>query len=275
MIGQFLLTFREVLEASLITSIILAYLVRTNRRPLTKYVWLGLSAAAIASLILGISIWLVYGFLSKSIQVLFEGIAAIFAVGVLSSMIFWLAAKGKVIKEEVESKVEAYATKGAGLALGAFSFVVVFREGLETVLFLTPFVPSDFQGTMIGATLGVLASIALSYGIFIVGMRIDLRKFIYFTSVLLVLLAGGLAGYGVHEFIEYAQLGAVDLGWFGKYAYKLDIPSDSPFHHKGFVGSILAVMFGYTVSAEWGRLLVHIAYLAVALPFVVRAYRKT
>jgi len=275
LIGQFLLTFREVLEASLITSIILAYLVRTNRRPLTKYVWLGLSAATIASVIIGIIIWLVYGVLVKSIQVLFEGLAAIFAVGVLSSMIFWLAVKGKLIKEEVESRVEAYATKGGRLALGAFSFVLVFREGLETVLFLTPFIPSDLQGTVIGATLGALASIALSYGIFVVGMRIDLRRFFYFTSVLLVLLAGGLAGYGVHELIEYGLLAKVDLGWLGGYAYKLDIPSDSLFHHKGFIGSILAVMFGYTVSAEWGRLLVHIAYLAVALPFVVRAYRET
>jgi len=274
MIGQFLLTFREVLEAALVTSIILAYLVRTNRRHLTKCVWFGVSAATMASLILGISISLVYGFLSESMQVLFEGSAAILAVAVLSSMIFWLATKGKKIREEVESRVEAIATRGARFALGSFSFVLVFREGLETVLFLTPLLPGDFQGTIIGAILGVLASLALSYGVFVVGMRIDLRKFFYFTSVLLVLLAGGLAGYGVHELIEYAQFAGLDLGWFGRYAYKLNIPNGSLFHHKGLLGSIFAVMFGYTVSAEWGRLLVHFAYLALALPLVVRAYQE-
>ncbi|MEM3462974.1 MAG: FTR1 family protein [Candidatus Bathyarchaeia archaeon] len=274
MIAQFLLTFREVLEVSLITSIILAHLFRTNHRPLTKYVWLGISTAIIVSLILGISIWFIYGSLSKPLQVLFEGLAAIFAAGVLSYMIFWLTAKGKAIREEIESRVEAYATKGSRFALGAFSFAVAFREGLETVLFLAPFMPSDFQGTIIGATLGVLASALLSYGIFMVGMRIDLRKFFYFTSILLVLLAGGLAGYGVHELMEYVRLGAVDLGWFGRYAYELNVPNDSLFHHKGFIGSILAVMFGYTVSAEWGRILVHIAYLAIILPLLIRAYRK-
>lgn len=274
MIGQFLLTFREVLEAALVTSIILAHLVRTNRRSLMKYVWLGVSAATMASLILGLSIWLVYGFLSESTQVLFEGLAAIFAVAVLSSMILWLATKGKEIRQEVENRAEAIATRGGRLALWSFSFVVVFREGLETVLFLTSLLPGDFRGTIVGAVLGVLASLAFSYGVFAVGMRIDLRRFFYFTSVLLVLLAGGLAGYGVHELIEYAELAGLDLGWFGRYAYKLNVPSGSLLHHKGLLGAILAVMFGYTVSAEWGRLLVHFVYLALALPFVVRAYQQ-
>lgn len=258
MIGQFLLTFREVLEAALVTSIILAYLIRTNRRVLTRYVWLGVSAATLASLVVGTSIWLTYGLLSKPIQALFEGVAALLAVAVLSSMIFWLATKGKEIREEVERRVEAIATRGTGLALASFSFVVVFREGLETVLFLTPLMLRDFQGTVVGAALGILASLALSYGLFVVGMRINLRSFFYFTSTLLVLLAGGLAGYGVHELIEYAQLADLDLGWFARYAYRLDIHNGSPFHHKGLVGSVLAVMFGYTVNPEWGRLIVHL-----------------
>lgn len=274
MIGQFLIAFREGLEAALVTAIVLAYLTRTGRKHFNRYVWYGVYLATAASLVLGAAIWLVYGILSEAVQVLFEGSAALLAVVVLSSMIYWMAIKGSEIRTEVERRIENIATLGATLALVSFSFIVVFREGLETVLFLTPFLVADVIATLTGAFLGILASLALAFAMFLVGVRIDIRRFFYFTSVLLVFLAGGLAGYGVHELIEYAELSGIKLGWFAEIAYNLNIPSNSVFHHKGAVGSVFAVMFGYTVEAEWGRLIVHLAYLATALPLVLRAFRK-
>jgi high-affinity iron transporter len=274
LIGQFLLAFREALEAALITAIILAYLARAQRKPLTRYAWHGVYLAVAASFVFGASVWFMYGSLSGSTKALFEGVAALIAVFVLSSMIYWMARKGKALKMEVEKKVDAMVTRGATLALTSFSFIVVFREGLETVLFLTPFLFEDAIGTLVGAFLGIAASLALAYIVFIVGMKINIRKFFYFTSILLVLLAGGLAGYGVHELAEYSEDVGIELGWLGESAYVLDIPGDSLFHHKGAVGSIFAVMFGYTVNAEWARVIVHFVYLAIALPLVIWVYRK-
>lgn len=274
MLGQFLITFREILEAALIIAIILAYLARTGKNPISRYVWYGVFLAIVASLILGTSIWFIHGSLSKPIQVLFEGVAALFAVVVLSSMIYWMAVKGKEIKMEVEHRVEAIVTRGAVFGLISFSFIVAFREGLETVLFLTPFLLTDAISTIIGAFLGAATSLILAYGIFVVGMKINISRFFYFTSILLVLLAGGLAGYGVHELIEYSNYTGMELGWLTEYAYVLNIPSGSPWHHKGIIGSILAVMFGYTVKAEWARVIAHLAYLAIALPLVINVYRK-
>ncbi|RLI47186.1 ferrous iron transporter [Candidatus Bathyarchaeota archaeon] len=274
MFAQFLLAFREALEATLITAIILAYLARTKRNPLTRYAWYGVYLAIAASFVFGASVWIIYGSLAGPIKPLFEGVAALIAVAVLSSMIYWMASKGKELKMEVEKRLEAIVTRGATIALISFSFIVVFREGLETVLFLTPFLLDDAVGTLIGAFLGVVASLALAYAIFVVGMKINIRKFFYFTSILLVLLAGGLAGYGVHELAEYSEDVGVKLGWLGEPAYALDIPENSLFHHKGAVGSIFAVMFGYTVKAEWARIIVHLAYLAIALPLVIWVYRK-
>jgi len=272
--GQFLLAFREALEAALITAMILAYLVRTGRKPLVRYAWYGVYIAVAASFALGVAIWLVYGDLSGPAKALFEGVATLFAVVVLSSMIYWMARKGKELRKEVERRVKDIVTRGATLALISFSFIVVFREGLETVLFLTPFLVDDATGTIIGASLGVMASLVLAYAIFVVGMKINIRKFFYFTSILLVLLAGGLAGYGVHELVEYSEEMGVEQGWLSEYAYDLEIPSENPFHHKGIIGSVFAVMFGYTVKAEWIRVIVHIAYLTIALPLVVWVYRK-
>jgi high-affinity iron transporter len=272
LLGQYLIAFREVLEAALIVSIVLTYLTRTGRSILSRFVWLGAVSATVTSIILGLSIWLVYGLLSKSVQALFEGVAALIALAVLSSMIHWMATKGRELRGDVERRVEAIATRGAALGLVSFSFIAVFREGLETVLFLTPFLVTDPLGTAAGLFLGVLTSLAFAYVVFVAGMKINIRRFFYFTSILLILLAGGLAGYGMHELVEYT--GPASWGWLAQPAYDLNIPSDSPLHHKGIVGSIFAVMFGYTIKAEWIRVIVQLLYLAVALPSVTWIYRR-
>lgn len=80
MLGQYLITFREALEAALITAIVLSYLIRTRRHSLSRYVWYGVYLAIAASLALGAFIWLVYGVLPKTFQLLFEATAAFVAV---------------------------------------------------------------------------------------------------------------------------------------------------------------------------------------------------
>ena len=290
MLGQLLISLREGFEAALITTIILAYLIRIDRRSLTKYVWIGVYLSIALSLLLGAAIWVTYGILSKQAQVLFEGVAAWVAVAVLSSMIYWMAIKGKRLKEEIEGKVReivqeevkvasvrsgvsAYLIqKRAVIAFITFSFIVVFREGLETVLFLTPFMLSTPVETLVGAAIGIGAALVLAYLFYKIGLKLNLRAFFYYTSILLTLLAAGLAGYGTHELIEYSESIGLELGWVAEPAYALNIPSDSMFHHKGAVGSIFAVLFGYTVKAEWLRLIVHATYLLIALPLLVYTY---
>ena len=274
LLGQYLITFREVLEAALITAIIMSYLIRSHRQCLVRYVWYGVIVAIIASLGLGVFIRLAYGALAESSQLLFEALAAFAAIAVLSSMIYWMVTKGRYIRQEMERRVEAATAQGTIIGLISIAFIVVFREGLETVLFLTPFLLQDAVATIAGMAVGIVTALILSYGIFMAGMKINLRNFFYFTSILLILLAGGLAGYGTHELIEYAEETGAQLGWLAQPAYSLGIQSDSLFHHKGIIGSIFAVMFGYTVSPEWARLIVHITYLAIMLPVVVWIYKK-
>ncbi len=260
------------MEAALIAAIILAYLKRTKRNHLSKYIWYGAYVAVAASIAIGIFVWLLYGSLTGPTKALFEGVAALFAVLVLSTMIVWMATKGRELGIEVERRVEDITTRGATLALTSLSFIVVFREGLETVLFLTPFLLRDVIGTLAGACLGLGASLALAYVIFTFGVKVNIRTFFYSTSILLILLAGGLAGYGVHELIEYAEDNEINTGWLGESAYVLNIPEDSLLHHNGGIGSVFAVMFGYTVKAEWARVIVHFAYLAITFPLVIWTY---
>ncbi|NJE26493.1 FTR1 family protein [Thermococcus sp. MV5] len=269
MIGQFLITFREALEAAIIVAIIIAYLKRTKRGNQVKDVWIGAGLSIIASILLGAIILKIYGGLEE--KELFEGIASYLAVIVLTSMIYWMATKGKNIKIEIENKVSRAISP---LALISFTFIVVFREGLETVLFLTPFATQDLSSTLIGLISGLVGALALAYLIYGVGMRINLRTFFYYSSILLVFVAAGLAGYGTHELIEWAEEEGVSLGFFEETAYDLGIPKDSVWSHKGVIGSVFAVLFGYSTSMEWGRVLVQFGYLLLALYLVFRAYGK-
>ncbi len=274
MLGQALIAFREVLEAALITSITLAYLARSGRADQGRQVWWGIALAVATSIAVGATVAALFGTLDEAAMTLFEGAAALLAVAVLTSMILWMATRGPGVEGDLKERLGRATSKRISLALVAFAFIVVFREGLETVLFLTPFGGEDPAGTLAGAMVGIGAAVALSYALFRTGVRMDLRRFFYVTSVLMVLLAGGLAGYGVHELIEHQEEVGADVGWFGSTAFDLGVPSSSPLHHKGVVGSVPAAMFGYAVSMEWGRVVVHLAYLAIFLPLTVAAYTR-
>jgi len=273
MLGQYLIAFREVLEAALIIGIMQAYLIRTERANLSRYLWYGVYLAIIASVVLGMAIWVFYGGLSDTSMKLFEGIAALIAVAVLTSMIIWMATSARKIEKDIKHKVDSAVRKGAGLSLIAVAFILVFREGLETVLFLTPFGISDPSGTTIGAGIGITTAVVIAFLIFRTGKQIELKKLFYYSSILLILLAAGLAGYGVHELIEYGEETGAEMGGLETPAYDLGLEEGSPLHHKGVIGSVFAVMVGYSTSMEIVRVLVHVGYLAIFLPLTIIAYK--
>jgi high-affinity iron transporter len=269
MIGQLVITFREALEALLLVTILITYLKKTGREQFVKSAIYGVIAALVVGAAIAATVMMLYGGLEGGSKELFEGTASLLAVVVLTYMVYWMATKGKEIKKDVERRVES--SRGS-LAIAAAAFVFVVREVIETILFLIPFAARDAVSTAIGAVSGVIMAMVISYGISAAGMSFDMRRFFYYSSILLILIAGGLAGYGVHELIEYAEGSGVELGWLASPAYDLGIDKDSPFHQKGIVGSIFAVLFGYTVKAEWLRVIVHGIYLAVAIPTIIRVY---
>lgn len=274
MLAQYLIAFRESFEASLISTIIFSYLYRINKSHLSKYIWIGIFAAIITSIAIGASLHFLYGIFPRNLQILFEATSAFTAVTILSIVIYWMATTGKRIREKIEERIGEAAIGESIIGLTSFSFIIVFREGLETVLFLTPFYLTDTLTTLIGVFLGVLSSLFFSYIALIIERRIDPTLFFYYTSIILVLIAGGLVGYGVHELIEYLEVYNVQLGWLAEPIYTLNIPESNLLHDKNIVGSVLAVLIGYTVEAEWLRLLTHLLYLLVMLTLIFRVYRR-
>lgn len=270
--GPLVLTAREALEAALIVGIVVAYLKKTGRPDLKRYVYFGVAGAVITSVALGAGILLLYGGLSGILATVFEGLASLTAAIVLTYMIFWMARNSRKVKGELEAKVDASVTSGYLFGITILAFVAVAREGLETVLFLSAFAMRDLASTAVGVTLGAMMVTGLSIGMMRGVYRLNISQFFKYTSVILLVFAAGLVAGGIHEFAEVAEDAGTELGPLFSKAYDLKIPKASLMGNDGAVGSILKATLGYRTSAEWALVFTYLGYWMVVGTYVFRTY---
>lgn len=281
MIYPFVITLREALEAALIVAIVVAYLVKIGRADLKKYVWWGMGAAIVLSVALGAVVLAAFGGLSGVGEKLFEGIAGYTAVAVLTYMIFWMARNARKIKGELEHKIDVAITTKYLIGIAFVAFIAVFREGLETVLFLTNSMVNDPSGTMIGIAMGLGVVLGIAFFLLRGARRLPIRKFFTVTSILLLIFAAGILSYGTHELIEAAEGSDVELGWLGEKAYDLN-PALNPdntyplFHKKGDGGMVIRGLVGTLyLDPEWLTLFVYSGYWLVIGTFIIKVYAPT
>ncbi len=265
---SFLITFREALEAALIVAIMVSYLRKVGKGRLASYAYVGTGAAILVSLVIGIGVQVVYGGLDKVTAELFEGFASLTAVAVLTYMILWMTEHSKHIKGEIQGRIDVAIDRNELYGIGALAFVAVFREGLETVLFLSTTFFQDATGTLVGIVVGAAVVLLISVSLIRGAHGLELRKFFGYTSILLVVFAAGLAGYGVHELIEAGERMGFDIGFLGEKAYDINPPVNPDgsyplLHEKGVVGSILKALVGYDGNPEWLRVFVYVGYWLV------------
>ena len=258
MLSSFLITLREGLEAALIIGIILAYLARTGNRQGFKPVWLGVSLAVVGSLIAGASIYLLAGEFSGRAEEVFEGLAMFLAVGVLTWMIFWMRKQAVNIKVHLHAQIQSVLTSGSSLGLVAIAFVVVVREGIETVFFLfaaTRVAESPVLFTA-GGFLGLVIAIGIGYSIYKGTSRLNLRAFFNVTSLVLIIFAAGLLAHGIHEFNEAGIIPpVVEHVW--------DINHVLP--EKSTLGRFLTAITGYNANPSLVEVVAYFVYLVSVL----------
>jgi len=198
----FIITLREGVEAALIVGITLAYLNKIQRTDLRKSVYAALAAAFVASI--GVAIALSRLDLNEDI---FEGWVMLGAAFFVVTMIIFMMRTGRKLKGEIEGKIGSLAGRGSQLGVFLFVFLMVLREGGETVLILSAVkLESTALMSFIGTLLGVFA--AVLFGVmFIKGsVRINLQKFFRFTTVILFFVAAQLVISGLHELSENGVL---------------------------------------------------------------------
>jgi high-affinity iron transporter len=202
--GNYLIGLREGLEASLVVCILIAYLVKTDRKDALKPIWMGIGVAI--ALALGFGCALEFGSqeLTFEAQEALGGSLSIVAVGLVTWMVFWMRRTARHLKSELHGKLDAALAMGTG-ALVATAFLAVGREGLETALFVWASVHAASDGTprpLIGVALGLATAVLLGWLFYRGALKINLAKFFTWTGGMLVVVAAGVLAYGVHDLQE-------------------------------------------------------------------------
>jgi high-affinity iron transporter len=204
MFSNYLIGLREGLEASLVVCILIAYLVKTDRRDALRPIWTGIGVAV--ALALGFGCALEFGSqeLTFQAQEALGGSLSILAVGLVTWMVFWMRRTARHLKSELHGRLDAALAMGTG-ALVATAFLAVGREGLETALFVWASVHAASDGTprpLLGVALGLLTAILLGWLFYRGALRIDLARFFTWTGGMLVVVAAGVLAYGFHDLQE-------------------------------------------------------------------------
>src|SRR5215472_7740632 len=202
MLQAFIITLREGVEAALIIGITLAYLAKIGRNDLRRAVYAALGAAFIGSI--GVAVLISRFNLNSDIV---EGWVMLAAAFFVITMIIFMMRTGRKMKGEIESKLASLTGTGSRLGVFAFVFLMVMREGAETVLTLAGVTLNSTElMSFIGTLLGVLAAVA--FGVMFVkgSVRINLQKFFRVTTVILWFVAAQLVISGLHELSENGVL---------------------------------------------------------------------
>jgi len=250
LLASFLIMVREGLEAALIVAILAAYLKKVGRPGLSKYLFTGAGLAALLSLITA----LLFGEVYSTVGTAFEGVAALVAVIVLTYMVFWMSGNAKNMHILLEQKAETAISSGKLIGLTGLAFLSVFREGIETVLFLFGLrAITTWQSIVSGVILGLILVLVLSILIFRQVYRINLRKFFTYTSAILLVFGAGILGQAVVALQSAGWLpGTItvwDTGW---------LLSD-----RGLIGSILRALIGYASAPSLLQITMYLGYLAM------------
>ncbi len=201
--GAGVVVLREGFEASLVVGIVLAFLDRTGRRDGFVVVWAGVAAALALSLVVAVALFAAGAELEGTSERLFEGIVMLTAAGLLTWMIFWMRNRARTLRREIEGRTQAALEAGSTIGLALVVFVGVAREGVETALFLFSSVEgSSPLVSLVASIIGGAAAVGLGYLFYRGSHRLNLRTFFTATSVLLLLFAGYLLAFGLHELAE-------------------------------------------------------------------------
>ncbi|HTW16466.1 MAG TPA: iron uptake transporter permease EfeU [Nocardioides sp.] len=263
MLANYLIGLREGLEAGLVVSILVAYLVKTDRRHLLPRIWAGVAVAVAVSLAFGAV--LTYGpqTLTFEAQELIGGTLSIVAVGFVTYMIFWMAQAARSLSGELRGRIDD-AAEGGRWALVVVAVLAVGREGLETALFLWSATRAGTREAggvapptwepLLGAALGIATAVLLAWLIYRGAVSINLSRFFTWTGAFLIIVAAGVLAYGVHDLQEAGVLPGLHHLAFDV-SDTVDVTS--------WYGALLKGVFNFSPATTW---LEAAAWLLYAVP---------
>lgn len=266
MLGNALIGLREGLEAALVVSILVAFLVRTGRRSELPRVWAGVALAVTVSVGVTLGLTLTQQALTFSAQEALGGSLSIIAVGFVTWMIFWMRTHGRTLSRELEGALDRAVSMGPW-AVVVMATLAVGREGLETAVFFFAAAQAagETAGPLVGFLIGIAIAVALAYAIYRGALKIDLGRFFTVTGFLLIFVAAGILAYGVHDLQEAGILPGLTTLAFDVSDV---IPADS------WYGTLLKGVFNFSPQTTVLEAVVWSLYVVVVLALFLRPARR-
>jgi high-affinity iron transporter len=258
LVSSALIGLREGLEAALVVSILIAFLVKTDTRSSLKWVWAGVAAALVLSVTFGAVITYSSHQLTFEQQEIFGGTMSIIAVVFVTWMIFWMRATARTIAAELRGRLSD-ALKIGPVAVAVMAFLAVGREGLETAVLFYANLQSAGTGSsqpLIGFSVGIVCAALLGILIYRGAIRVNLGRFFTVTGVLLIFVAAGILGYGLHDLQEGAALPGLRT---------LAFDLSGPLPEDSWYGALLKGFFNYSAQTTVLQAVAWVAYVALAL----------
>jgi len=253
LVATFIVVFRETLEAALIVGIILTMLSRLRAMRYAPYIWGSSLVAVGVSVLVGWGLSYTTGATQGQWETVIEGVISLVACAVLTHMIFWMDRQARKIRPEIETQVEAAVMRRELPALILLPFFAVFREGVETVLFLMAIaLQSSRSVSLMGGFAGGALAVGVTALIFVGGRKIPLKTLFRNTGILLLLIAAGLLAYGIHELQE--------LGWIPMWVYPV-WNINHILNEKEGLGAFLKALFGYNGNPSLIEVIAYVGYL--------------
>jgi len=253
-----LIMLREGFEAALVVAIIYAYIQKIDRPDLLRPMWYGVGAAAALSVLVGIVIHLSVDSLEGAPRLRAFAAISLFAVVVLTWMIFWMRRHARAIRGELHHSIDVAISKGHAIwwAVAFAAFFAAAREGLEASLFLIAAATTDSGAKVfVGGLIGLAIASVAGYLVVLGGRRLPMAQFFKVTGVLLIIFAAGLLSRTV---LYLQSAGDLGISWNNVY----DLTRYSWLTTGTEVGKFLGAMFGWDPRPSVEQI---VAYLGYAL----------
>jgi high-affinity iron transporter len=260
LLGSGLIGLREGLETAIVVTILVAFLVKSDRRDALKWVWIGVAAAV--AMTVGVFLAIQYGqnTISGLAAEAIAGVASLVAVVIVTTMVLWMKKAAATISGDLRGDM-ARALETGGLAVLTLAFLAVGREGVETALFIVGFAEATTAWPLLGLVVGVLVAVVIAYGIYAGAVRINLAKFFKYTGTFLIVVAAGILSYGI---------GALQtVGWLPGLANRaFDV--SSWFDWSSWYGEVVQGVFNVTPTPTVLQFAGWLTYLAIVLALFLR-----
>jgi high-affinity iron transporter len=281
----FLIALREGVEAALVVGIVLALLQKSQQSQLNSWVYFGVFSGLLASGVVGV---LLTGLLhllqngqpyAEVLLPLLKLTFSLIAIAMLTWMLIWMTQQARTAKAEIEGALTRVLDQPQQAQWGVWTlvFVAVLREGIETVLFI---LAQANQGLMpvAGAIAGLIVATGIGWGLFALGIRINLKRFFQVMGVFLLLIVGGLVVGACKQFDLLLNVLSTHFAWASSFCSAASVaePGTScvlgPLLWDGhlllperqFPGILLKTVLGYRERLFLGQAIAYGVFLSVA-----------